>query len=123
MRLLMETGTAMSTENQPKESLGWSELQGLKEKALEVLEDALVTGTPRDKLSAAMMVKGMDDSNIKVEEFKDKTARLDAGMPTDITDTLTLGEAAKALTAQLEQIIQPRKIVEHETDDDNLRID
>ncbi len=70
----------------------------------------MVEGTPREKLSAAMVVKSMDDSNIKVAEFEDKARRLDAGQPTEITDSLSLGEAAASLAAQLEELTKPRTV-------------
>jgi len=116
----METGQEMSTEKQSKVSLGWDELQGLKGKALEVLNHALTDGTPRDKMQAAMVVKGMDDSNIKVAEFNDKTARLDSGLPTEISDHATLGSAVADLAGRLGSILgdgagatqQPLKVVE-----------
>ena len=106
----MEIGTEMSTESQSKEPLGWPELKDLKGKALKVLETALDDGTPRDQMQAAAMVKGMDDSNIKVEELRDKQARLDAGQPTQITDIGSLGEAAASLAMQLEELTRPKAI-------------
>ena len=101
----MEIGTEMSTESQSKEPLGWPELKDLKGKALKVLETALDEGTPRDQMQAAAMVKGMDDSNIKVEELRDKQARLDAGQPTEISDQATLGTAVADLADRLGSIL------------------
>lgn len=64
-----------------------------------------MTGTPRDKLSAAMMVKSMDDTNVKVAEFDDKTSRLDRNLPTEISDHGTLGAAVADLTGRLGGIL------------------
>lgn len=122
----------MSTENPTRTDLGWPDLSELKKGAFRVLGEVLDEDsdhTVRDRLQAASMVKSMEDSNIKVEEFKDKTARLDAGTPTEITDSKTLGEAAMSLAAQLEDITKPRKVVEIvepeqiEASDDDLRPD
>ena len=52
----------------------------------------------------------MDDANIKVEELRDKQARLDAGQPTQITDIGSLGEAAASLAMQLEELTRPKAI-------------
>jgi len=106
----MGIGKEMFIESQSKDSLGWPDLSDLKGKALKVLETALDEGTPRDQMQAAAMVKGMDDSNIKVAEFEDKTARLDAGQPTQITDIGSLGEAAASLAMQLEELTKPRAV-------------
>lgn len=85
-------------------------------------------GTPRDRLSAAMLVKSMDDSNIAIEQFRDKQSRLDAGQPTQITDIGSLGEAAASLAMQLEELTKPKavEIVEPERieqTDNDLRTD
>lgn len=82
-------------------------------------------GTPRDKLSAASMIKGMDDSNIAVEQFRDKQARLDQGTPTEITDALSLGDAAMSLAAQLDALTSPRKVeaIEPKQIDNDIRTD
>ena len=95
----------MSTEAQPKDSIGWTELTSLKAKALEVLNSALDEGSVRDKMQAAILVKSMDDSNIKVEELRDKQKRLDSGMPTEISDQGTLGVAVGHLADQLRGIL------------------
>lgn len=72
---------------------------------MEVIEKALVDGTPRDKLQAASMVKSMDDANIKVAEFRDRQERLDSGQPTEISDQATLGTAVADLADRLGSIL------------------
>ena len=116
----MEIGIEMSTEVQPKNSIGWTELSALKAKALSVLNDALDEGSARDKMQAAILVKSMDDTNVKVEEFRDKQRRLDSGQPTDITDSISLGEAAMGLLEKLNQIKSQSTQIEKISTDNNL---
>lgn len=51
------------------------------------------------------MVKGMEDSNIAVEQFRDKQERLDRGEPTEISDHATLGTAVASLADRLNDLI------------------
>lgn len=101
----------MSTDTKAPTDIGWPDLSELKRGAFRVLGEVLDENsdhTIRDRLQAASMVKSMDETNLKLAEFRDKQERLDSGRPTEISDIGSLGVAASDLANRIGAVIGNR---------------
>jgi hypothetical protein len=86
----------------------WPISRELRAKAVRVVEEGVDHDDKRIALSAAKLLTDVDALNIRDEIETDKRERLDRGLPTEISDSATLGAAIAGLADQLGGILGNR---------------